>query len=61
MYLFENGKTGPEILQSCEIRTEDGVIANGKIQMVKNVEFLYIQKTHWQHSYDSINICIHFV
>ena len=32
MYLFDYEKTGLEILQSCENRKEDGVVANTKIR-----------------------------
>ena len=41
MCFFGYEKIGSEILHSCENRTEDGIIANAKVQKVKNEEFLY--------------------
>ena len=46
MYLFEHEKDSPWNLWSCENRIEDGIVTNAKIQKVKNVEFLHIQKTY---------------
>ena len=43
---FECEKIGPEILHNFENRTDDGVVSNAKTRKVKNLEFLYIQKTY---------------
>ena len=45
MHLSEYERTGPEILQKSEDRTEDGVVANAVIRKVKNVGFLNILVT----------------
>ena len=44
MNLFKYEKTAPEILKRLPNRMEDGVVVDTKIQKVKNVGFLHIQK-----------------
>ena len=46
MHLFEYKEIGPEILRSCQSRTEEPIVANEKTEKVKNVELLHIKETN---------------